>query len=370
MAADRAERSAPARSGLLIGAAVSVASVVAFAAFRVVDILHLIPASREAAAALALAGAGTAGGVAAAVQLLRRKAPPIRPRSIVLVLVVPSMVLLGLHVAFVFPEPDGKGDRAGSVVISWSRASCQGETVDCTGKTGADCLRGLSWDQELIDACWGEGRVLMVRLALTLCSLLVSGGFGGLAGLGALAWRSRGDTRIGPLRLFLCYRRADSGAIAERLHERLSTHFGADNVFRDVEDIGLGEIFRQPVQRAIAGCDVFLAVIGPGWLVLRDEDGARRLDRPNDPVRSEIETAIARGLRIVPVLVGGAAMPRRDQMPSGLQELSDRAGARITGDPADAGDLEFASTVDELIRGLEDDGREGSDSTGSGPKKR
>lgn len=116
--------------------------------------------------------------------------------------------------------------------------------------------------------------------------------------------------------MFVCYRRADSGAAVEVLVERLRDRFGAGNVFRDVEDIPLGTDFRQ----ALAGCDVFLLMIGPRWLDARDADGTRRLDRGDDPVRIEIETAIARGLLVVPVLVGGAAMPHRDRMPDGFEE--------------------------------------------------
>jgi hypothetical protein len=212
----------------------------------------------------------------------------------------------------------------------------------------------LSWQADLIDDCWGEGRVLTVKLGLLLSTLLVSAGFGGVVGLLALARSSRREPDPGALRLFLCYRRADSGPFADRLYRALAARFGEDNVFRDVEAIRLGEDFRQSVQRAIAGCDVFLPLIGPGWLGAADDEGARRLDRPSDPVRIELESAIARGLRIVPILVGGARMPRRDRMPAGLHEVSNLAGAQITGDPTNPADPALAASIEALIRGIEE----------------
>ena len=56
-------------------------------------------------------------------------------------------------------------------------------------------------------------------------------------------------------------------------------------------------------------CDVLLAVIGKGWLDLRDPDGGRRLDDPKDFVRIEIASALRLGERVIPVLVNGADMP-------------------------------------------------------------
>jgi len=139
MVSDRARRS------LLVAGGVGGATLVTFVAFRALDLLHLIPAGRETAAALALVGAAAAGGSAAAVQLLPRSTRQRRlGRASALTLVASSTVLVGLHAAFVHPEPDASGDRVGSVVISWSRAGCEGETVDCRGQTRDDCLKGLS----------------------------------------------------------------------------------------------------------------------------------------------------------------------------------------------------------------------------------
>lgn len=357
MRPDRAAAAGPGwshRRGVLVGVTIGLTAALAFGAFWIVYLSRRIPAGPEATAILAVIGAATAGSAAAVVQLLPIGQGRFLRWLFPLILVVSVTALIGMHVFFVFPRPDLSGKRVGSVLVSWDRAGCEGETVDCGGQTDYDCLKGLLWDQEMIDECWGPWRVWMVRIALILCAVLVSGGFGGSFAAATLAWRPRKGLEPHPLRLFLCYRRADSAEFADRLHDRLSERFGAGNVFRDVEAIRLGEDFRQAVRRALARCDVFLLVIGPRWLEIRDDDGARRLDRADDPVRIEIETAIARGLLIVPVLVGGAAMPRSDRMPDGFEELSNRAGAAIHGDPTAPGDPAFDASVDALVRQLEE----------------
>lgn len=51
-------------------------------------------------------------------------------------------------------------------------------------------------------------------------------------------------------------------------------------------------------------------------------NGRRRLDDPDDYVRFEVEAALARGVRVIPVLVDGARAPRQQQLPSELHKLA------------------------------------------------
>jgi hypothetical protein len=92
----------------------------------------------------------------------------------------------------------------------------------------------------------------------------------------------------------------------------------------DVDKIALGVDFTQVVAQAVSDCAVLLAVIGPGWLTATDEDGQRRLDDPDDIVRLEIQTALERGIVVIPVLVEGAVMPRPRKLPEGLAKLARR----------------------------------------------
>ena len=118
--------------------------------------------------------------------------------------------------------------------------------------------------------------------------------------------------------LFLSYRRDDSRSATGRLADRLQALFGPERVFRDVDSIAPGLDFEAALARAIGGASVMLAVIGPRWLDLRDAQGRRRLDDPQDTVRREVEAALAAGLPLIPVLVEGARMPTAEALPAAL----------------------------------------------------
>ena len=111
--------------------------------------------------------------------------------------------------------------------------------------------------------------------------------------------------------IFVSYRRQESSHLAGRLYDRLADRFGEGQVFIDVDAIEPGVDFAEEICRAVAACKVLLAIIGPTWLTATDERGRRRLDDPDDIVRLEIEAALARGVRVIPILVEGAVMPGR-----------------------------------------------------------
>ena len=76
--------------------------------------------------------------------------------------------------------------------------------------------------------------------------------------------------------------------------------------------------------------------------------GQRRLDDPRDFVRIEIETALDRGIRVVPLLVGQRpAMPSKADLPDTLKALVDRQALVIQSGP------DFRGQADRLIRRLE-----------------
>jgi formylglycine-generating enzyme required for sulfatase activity len=122
-------------------------------------------------------------------------------------------------------------------------------------------------------------------------------------------------------RIFVSYRRDDTGYVATALHEKLAARFGGGSVFMDVDAIPAGRNFRQHLERAVGECDVVLAVIGEHWLDVRDEGGRRRLDLPTDWVRIELESALARHIPVIPLLVAGAALPPEDVLSEPLREL-------------------------------------------------
>ena len=130
--------------------------------------------------------------------------------------------------------------------------------------------------------------------------------------------------------IFLCYRREDAAAHAGRLHDALARSFGPNSLFMDIDGIEPGEDFDEALKNTLNRADVVLVVIGPQWCEVRDEAGLRRIDDVDDYVRLEVATALARGVRLIPVLVGNARMPKSDTLPDDLKRLTRRQSIEIT----------------------------------------
>jgi uncharacterized membrane protein YhaH (DUF805 family) len=146
-------------------------------------------------------------------------------------------------------------------------------------------------------------------------------------------------------RIFISYRRGDSQGATGRLFDRLLQHFDHAEVFMDVDDLEPGVDFVKALDEQVANCTAFIAVLGPDWLTAKDHADQRRLDDPSDYVRLEIEAALKRDIRVIPVLVDGARMPRTEELPESLRPLTRRHAVELT-------HQRFASGVDELATGI------------------
>ena len=129
--------------------------------------------------------------------------------------------------------------------------------------------------------------------------------------------------------IFISYRRDDSEGHAGRLFEGLKARFGRRRVFIDVDGIEPGRDFRRIIDEHVSSCHVLLALIGKDWLHAADKDGRRRLDAPEDFVRLEIAAALRRDIAVIPVLVQGATMPGKEELPPDLQAMVSRNGAEL-----------------------------------------
>ena len=132
-----------------------------------------------------------------------------------------------------------------------------------------------------------------------------------------------------PGRVFISYRREETAYPAGWLYDRLSSRYGGQ-VFKDVDSIELGDDFVEVITRAVGSCDVLLALIGDQWLAITDARGRRRLDDPGDFVRLEIEAALTRNVRVIPILVEGARLPRADELPPSLAGLVRRQALELS----------------------------------------
>ncbi|MBA4214151.1 MAG: hypothetical protein C0449_13830 [Polaromonas sp.] len=160
--------------------------------------------------------------------------------------------------------------------------------------------------------------------------------------------------------IFISYRRDDSAGYAGRLYDRLAAQFGADRVFMDVAGIELGTDFVTAIEQAVGSCKVLIVVIGDEWLSTTDAAGRRRLDDPHDFVRLETSVALEREIRVVPVLVGGALMPRAEELPPELKSLARRQAIEIS-------HKQWEASTQELIRALNTMLGQRADAVISGP---
>jgi TIR domain len=133
-----------------------------------------------------------------------------------------------------------------------------------------------------------------------------------------------------PGRIFISYRRGETAYAAGWLYDRLADHYGGGQVFKDVDSIELVDDFVEVINGAVGSCDVLLALIGEDWLSITDADGRRRLDDPHDFVRLEIEAALARNVRVIPILVDGARMPTDEELPDSLDRLARRQALELS----------------------------------------
>ena len=144
-------------------------------------------------------------------------------------------------------------------------------------------------------------------------------------------------------RIFISYRRDDSPWESGRIYDYLKERFGRDLIFKDVDDIDVGDDFRRAIHVAVGQCQVLLAVMGKDWLTAKDAAGNRRLNNPADWVRLEIETALEREVRVIPVLLDGTEMPLVSNLPESLQPLAYRNAARVRQDP------DFGRDMDRVV---------------------
>ena len=145
--------------------------------------------------------------------------------------------------------------------------------------------------------------------------------------------------------IIISYRRSDSDVISGRIRDRLAGHYGNDSVFMDIDSIPFGLDFREHIKNALLENDMLLAIIGPHWT----SGGAAspRILEETDPVRIEVETALQRGIPVIPVLVGGATMPQPAELPDSLKNLAYRNAAEVDGG------RDFHQHMDRLIRSMD-----------------
>ena len=157
--------------------------------------------------------------------------------------------------------------------------------------------------------------------------------------------------------VFISYRREDTGAYARLLQAFLGEHLPGMHVFMDLDSIEAGIDLTEVVESAVGSSVVFIALIGRRWLTSVDDYGQRRLDNPDDYVRSEIQAALQRHVRVIPVLVDGARVPRPQQLPNGLRQLARLHALEMSYGPFEYDEARLRTVIQRILASGTSDAR-------------
>ncbi len=148
-------------------------------------------------------------------------------------------------------------------------------------------------------------------------------------------------------KIVISYRRADSIAITGRICDRLVAHYGRQAVFMDIDGIPFGTDFREHIYEVLRQCNILIVVVGTQWLGTSKSGDVRILDEA-DPVRIEVQIALANHVHLIPVLVNDAKMPDASDLPESIKEFAFRNALKV-----DSGQ-DFHPHIDRLIGAMDE----------------
>jgi hypothetical protein len=148
-------------------------------------------------------------------------------------------------------------------------------------------------------------------------------------------------------RVFINYRTSDTGETASALYRHIAQRLGDEgSVFIDHDRIEGGEAWPKRLQLEVELATAMLCLIGKDWLgSLDSESRHRRLDMEEDWVRCEIRRALERNIPVIPVLVEGARLPGRKDLPEVLTRLPDLQARPLRR-------VEWDDDVDRILKDL------------------
>ena len=151
-------------------------------------------------------------------------------------------------------------------------------------------------------------------------------------------------------KVFISYRRDDAAGFAHAIHDRLVENLPKEQVFMDVVGIDPGADFVDKLKSTVNQSSVMLALIGKRWLG-ENGGGRPRIHEPNDWIRTEVATAIERGVRIIPVMLDGASMPPAESLPEDLRPLTRMNAVDVRGSRLDADVWDLAGATITALGG-------------------
>lgn len=121
------------------------------------------------------------------------------------------------------------------------------------------------------------------------------------------------------MEVFISYRWGkESNQAVRLLVKSLEPLIGKNRIYFDVDDNSGCDDLPQHIEKNIRNARVLIVAIHPDWI-----SDIQRLFERRDFVRLEIEMALNLGVQIVPVLLGGAKVPKAEILPGEIRALAD-----------------------------------------------
>ena len=156
------------------------------------------------------------------------------------------------------------------------------------------------------------------------------------------------ENRLPDFQVFISYKRGDAEIAAALVADKIDAAGGPGTAFLAPRSLTLGIDFNEAIHDALHRSAVLVAVIGPSWL-RESAAGGRQLtpeERVARMVATEVQTAIDRGIPVVPILTEGAQLPSVDQLPASMSSLSRCQGLFLRTES-------IASDIDQLVASLQ-----------------
>jgi len=131
-------------------------------------------------------------------------------------------------------------------------------------------------------------------------------------------------------RVFISYRSSDGADKATALARDLDNLFGHDQIFLDKDDLPAGSRWRDEIARTLHASPILLVLVTPNYLGAHDGAGGRCIDRADDPVRDELQTALAANAHVIPLMCDGVnETPPPADLPRPFDQLGERTWRRL-----------------------------------------
>lgn len=131
-------------------------------------------------------------------------------------------------------------------------------------------------------------------------------------------------------RIFISYRTADGVDKATALARDLGEVFGDEAVFLDKDDLRGGSAWRNEIHAALGTQPVVLLLVTPLLLSAVDTHGGIRIADDDDPVRKELQDALAAGAGIIPILCDGLDdVPDASRLPPPFDRIGELTWRRL-----------------------------------------